>query len=69
MLANLVELNTKRLYRSSGKEKESCCLVPLATQNVKLGTFTSKSRGDGKGMFKKATKKLACKQAVCLGKE
>ena len=55
MLANLVELNTKRLYRSSGKEKESCCLVPLPTRNVKLGTFTSKSWGDGKGMFKKAS--------------
>ena len=22
-----LELNSKRLYRSSGKEKESCCLV------------------------------------------
>ena len=62
MLANLVELNTKRLYRSWGKEKESRCLVsplpsppPPPPQNVKLGTFASKSWGDGKEMNKKAS--------------
>ena len=55
MLANLVVLNTKRLYRSWGKEKESRCLVSLPPQNVKLGTFTSKSWGDGKKMYKKAS--------------
>ena len=55
MLANLVELNTKRLYRSSGKEKESRCLVPLPPKNVKLRTFTSKSWSDGKEMYKKAS--------------
>ena len=32
MLAKFLELNSKGLYKSSGKEKESCCLVfPSAT--------------------------------------
>ena len=35
-----LELNSKRLYRSSGKEKESRCLRSRHRQNVKLGTFT-----------------------------
>ena len=26
-----LELNSKRLYRSSGKEKESCCLVLMSS--------------------------------------
>ena len=26
-----LELNSKRLYRSSGKEKESCCLVVMSS--------------------------------------
>ena len=55
MLANLVELNTKRLHRSWGKDKESRCLVPLPPQNVKLGTFTSKWWSDGREMYKKAS--------------
>ena len=55
MSANPVELNTKRLYRSWGKDKESRCLVPLSPQNVKLGTLTSKSWSDGKEMYKKAS--------------
>ena len=33
MLANLLELNSKRLHQSSGKETESCCLlVPSSTK-------------------------------------
>ena len=32
-----VELNSKRLYQSSGERKESCCLVFTPPQNVKLG--------------------------------
>ena len=33
MLANFLELNSKGLYQSSGKEKESCCLVfPSSTK-------------------------------------
>ena len=36
-----LELNSKRLYQSSGKEKESrCCLRSRPPQNVKLGIFT-----------------------------
>ena len=33
MMANILELNSKGLYQSSGKEKESCCLVfPSSTK-------------------------------------
>ena len=36
-----LELNSKRLYQSSGKEKESrCCLRSRPPQNVKLGIST-----------------------------
>ena len=35
-----LELNSKRLYQSSAKEKESHCLRSRPRQNVKLGTFT-----------------------------
>ena len=34
------QLNSKRLYRSSGKENESGCLRSRPRKNVKLGTFT-----------------------------
>ena len=38
-----LELNSKGLYESSGKEKESCCVVLCSRprQNVKLGRFMS----------------------------
>ena len=35
-----LELNSKGLYQSSGKEKENCCLCSRPRQNVKLGTLT-----------------------------
>ena len=35
MLAKRPELNSKRLYRSSGKEKESRCLVQVFTSSTK----------------------------------
>ena len=37
VLAIFCELNSKRLYQSSGEKKESCCLVFTPPQNVKLG--------------------------------
>ena len=40
MLAKFLELNSKTLYQSSGKEQGSRCLRPRPKQNVKLGTFT-----------------------------
>ena len=49
-----LELNSKGLYQSSGKEKESHCLVFTSPTNVKLGIFTSLSCNDGKEMYKKA---------------
>ena len=42
MLANVLELNFKRLYQSSGKERELKVVVlcSRAWHNVKLGSFT-----------------------------
>ena len=54
MLAKLLELNSKTLYQSSGKEQESRCLRSRPGQNVKLGTFTGCSRV---ATAKKSTKK------------
>ena len=34
---SFLELNSKRLYQSSGKEKESQCVVFTSLTNVKLG--------------------------------
>ena len=54
MLAKFLELNSKTLYQSSGKEQESRCLRSPPGQNVKLGTFTGCSRV---ATAKKCTKK------------
>ena len=54
MLAKLLELNSKTLHQSSGKEQESRCLRSRPGQNVKLGTFTGCSRV---ATAKKCTKK------------
>ena len=35
-----LELNSKELYQSSRKEKESCCLVFPSSTKRELGTFT-----------------------------
>ena len=43
-----LELNSKRLSQSSGKEKESHCLVFVHPQNMKLGIFRSLLCSDGK---------------------
>ena len=39
MLANFLELNSKRLYRSSGKEKESPCLVFTSSTQREIRHF------------------------------
>ena len=49
-----LELNSKRLYASAGKEKKVVALCSRPLQNVKIGISTSKSYGDGKEMYKKA---------------
>ena len=54
MLAEFLELNSKTLYQSSGKEQESRCLRSRPGQNVNLGTFTGCSRV---ATAKKCTKK------------
>ena len=35
-----LELNSKGLYQSLGKENQSCCLCSRPRQTVNLGTFT-----------------------------
>ena len=54
MLAKFLELNSKTLYQSSGKEQESRCLRSSPGQNLKLATFTGCSRV---ATAKKCTKK------------
>ena len=39
MLANCLELNSKGLYQSSGKEKESCCLVLPSSTKLEMRHF------------------------------
>ena len=39
ILTNSLELNSKGLYQSSGKEKESCCLVFPSLPNREIGHF------------------------------
>ena len=54
MFAKFLELNSKTLHQSSGKEQESRCLRSRPGQNVKLGTFTGCGR---EAAAKKCTKK------------
>ena len=44
----------KRLYQSSGKEKESCCLGFTFSKKREIRYFPSWSCNDGKEMYKKA---------------
>jgi len=39
MLANILELNSKGLYQSLGKEKESCCLVFSTSTKCEIRHF------------------------------
>ena len=49
-----LELNSKQLYQSSGKEKKVVVLCSRPRQNVNSGTFTLLSGNDGKEMYKKS---------------
>ena len=49
-----LELNSKGLYQSSGKEKKVVVLCSRPRQNVNSGTFTLLSGNDGKEMYKKS---------------
>ena len=59
-----LELNSKGLYQSSGKEKKVVVLCSRPRQNVNSGTFTFWSGNDGKEMYKKA--RCTCKVFVLL---
>ena len=39
MLAIFLELNSKGLYQSSGKEKENCCLMFPSSEKHEIGHF------------------------------
>ena len=39
MVANFLELNSKGLHQSSGKEKESCCLLFPSSTKCEIGQF------------------------------
>ena len=51
-----LELNSNGLYQSSGKEKESCCLVFPSLTNHEIGHFhvLKLCSDDSKEMYKKA---------------
>ena len=53
MLANFLELNSKGLYQSAEKEKESCCLVFPSSTNREISHFHVVVVKDGKEMYRK----------------
>ena len=59
-----LELNSKGVYQSSGKEKKVVVLGSRPRPNVNSGIFTLQSGNDGKEMYKKAWCK--CKVVVLL---
>ena len=54
MLTFFLELSSKRLYQSSGKEKESRCLVFTSSTKREIKAFSHRSRAV---TAKKCTKK------------
>ena len=61
-----LELNSKGLYQSSGKEKKVVVLCSLSRKNVNSGTFTLYSGNDGKEMYKKSVLHV---QSCCLANQ
>ena len=61
-----LELNSKGLYQSSGKEKKVVVLCSRPRQNVNSGTFTLQSGNDGKEMYKKSVMHV---QSCCFANQ
>ena len=61
-----LELNSKGLYQSSGKEKKVVVLCSRPRQNVNSGTFTLQSGNDGKEMYKKGVMHV---QSCCFANQ
>ena len=61
-----LELNSKQLYQSSGKEKKNVDLCSRPRQNVNSGTFTLQSGNDGKEMYKKSVMHV---QSCCFANQ
>ena len=66
MLANVLELNSKGLYQSSGKEEKVIVLCSRPRQNVNSGTFTLLSGNDGKEMYEKSVMHV---QSCCFANQ
>ena len=61
-----LELNSKQLYRSSGKEEKVVVLCSRLRQNVNSGTFTLLSGNDGKEMYNKSVMHV---QSCCFANQ
>ena len=61
-----LELNSKQLYQSSGKEEKVVVLCSRPRQDVNSGTFTLLSGNDGKEMYKKSVMHV---QSCCFANE
>ena len=61
-----LELNSKGLYQSSGKEKKVVVLCSRPRQNMNSGTFTLYSGNDGKEMYKKSVMQV---QSCCFANQ
>ena len=57
-----LEVNSKKLYQSSGRKKKVVVLYSRPPQNVKLGSF---SNDDGNDNVKKAIGWMLAKQQLC----
>ena len=62
-----LELNSKGLYQSSGKEEKVVVLCSRPRRNVNSGTFTLLSGNDGKEMYKK--KSVMHVQSCCFANQ
>ena len=61
-----LELNSKQLDQSSGKDEKVVVLCSRLRQNVNSGTFTLLSGNDGKEMYKKS---VMHEQSCCFANQ
>ena len=61
-----LELNSKGVYQSSGKEKKVVVLGSRPRPNVNSGIFTLQSGNDGKEMYKKSVMQV---QSCCFANQ
>ena len=61
-----LELNSKQLYQSSGKDEKVVVFCSRPRQDVNSGTFTLLSGNDGKEMYKKSVMHV---QSCCFANQ